>query len=210
MSVALVESAEVNRVRMTYPAGNHRSITAHGFARLLERLHADSEQAPHEYERLRRALVKFFDWRGVSPADECADEVLDRLARKLDDTTVLDVRKYVHGIARLVALERRRAPAFSSIDEIRHAPMAAAVASDDGTRLQDCFDRCLTQLPEESRQLILRYYEGERNTKISNRRRLASTLGLTENALRSRVQRLRDRLEQCVQACSSQPLSHTP
>jgi len=45
------------------------------------------------------------------------------------------------------------------------------------------------------------YYEGERTEKISNRRRLAATLVLSENALRSRVQRLRDRLEQCVQVC---------
>ena len=62
---------------------------------------------------------------------------------------------------------------------------------------------------EESRTLLLRYYEGERQAKISNRQRLASLLGVSDNALRSRVQRLRDRLEQCVQGCSAQPVGHT-
>jgi DNA-directed RNA polymerase specialized sigma24 family protein len=186
-------------------------MNMHGFARLLERLHPEPEQAAHEYERLRRGLVKFFDWRGAWPADECADEVLDRLAIKLNDTVIQDVRKYAHGIARLVALEKRRGPAFSSIDDAPQLTLVAAPpARDDGNRLHDCFDRCLAELPEESRTLILGYYEGERSVKISNRRRLASMLGLSENALRSRVQRLRDRLEQCMQACTSQPVSDIP
>jgi len=197
-------------IRMTSPIGNRRSISVDGFARLLERLHPDAEQAAHEYERLRRSLVKFFDWRGASPPDECADETLDRLAYKLEETPVQDVRKYVYGIARLVALERQRAPSFTSIDELPQVAVAGTAPSEDDNRLHDCFDRCLAELPEESRRLLLHYYEGERSAKISNRRRLASMLGVTENALRSRVQRLRDRLEECVNACSSQPVSHTP
>lgn len=187
-------------------------MSADGLARLLQRLHPDTAEAAHEYERVRRALVKFFDWRGVWPPEECADEALDRLAQKLEQVDVQDVRKYVHGIARLVALERRRGPAFSSIEDVPHVARAAVpVPDEDGGRLHDCFDRCLSALPDDSRSLILRYYEGERTAKISNRRRLATMFGLTENALRSRVQRLRDRLERCVQACSSsRPLGDTP
>lgn len=208
MSAALVEFEAFDVARMTYPAGA-RSISAEAFARLLLRLHPDSEQAAEEYERLRRTLVKFFDWRGMSPPDECADEVLDRLARKLEETIVHDLRKYVYGIARLVALERRRGPAFSPIEAVPQATLLAAPAQQDRDPLHDCFDRCLAELGDDSRTMLLRYYDGERAAKISNRRRLASMLGLTENALRSRVQRLRDRLEQCVQACTSQPASQT-
>ena len=87
--------------------------------------------------------------------------------------------------------------------------LASTPAADDRDPRQDCFDRCLAELPEDSRSLLLRYYEGEQSAKISNRRRLASLLGLTDNALRSRVQRLRDRLEQCVHGCSSQPARST-
>jgi DNA-directed RNA polymerase specialized sigma24 family protein len=198
----LVESGPFELVPMTQPAGSRGGITADGFARLLARLHTDPEHAAHEYERLRRGLVKFFDWRGVWPPDECADEVLDRFARKVAGTDVQDVSKYVYGIARLVALERRRGPQFDSIDDLPHAAATAPAQDDEPNPLQDCFDRCLAQLPEESRSLLLRYYEGERTAKISNRRRLATMLGVTDNALRSRVQRLRERLEQCVQSCS--------
>lgn len=208
--LALVESGAFEEIRMTYPVGERGSIGADSLARLLARLHPNTEQAAHEYERLRRSLVKFFDWRGVSPPDECADDVLDRLAHRLEHVDVQDIRKYVHGIARLVALERHRAPAFSSIDEIPQIAQAAPAQLDDRSRLHDCLDRCLADLPDESRSLIVRYYEGERTAKISNRRRLASVLGVTESALRNRVQRLRDRLEQCVGACSSQPVGQMP
>jgi DNA-directed RNA polymerase specialized sigma24 family protein len=196
---------------MTHSAGPRRQVDADSFARLLARLHPDSEQAAREYERLRRALVKFFDWRGIRHAEECADEVFDRLAQKLAETEVRDVSKFAYGIARLVALERQRVAAPGSIDEAAAAALLAAPAiAPDEDPLHDCFDRCLDEMPGESRSLVLRYYEGERQAKIANRRRLASALGLTENALRSRVQRLRERLEACVHSCMAQPIGRTP
>jgi DNA-directed RNA polymerase specialized sigma24 family protein len=189
---------------MARATDDKRTITAPLFSRLLARLHPDAEQAGHEYERLRRTLVKFFDWRGASSPDECADEALDRLARKLEDTTVDDVRNYACGIARLILLERRRRPAFSSLDA--HPDLAGvptAPPDDHQIRLEGCFDRCLAGMPDDGRTMLVRYYEGERQEKIANRRRLAAAFGLSDNALRSRVQRLRDRLEECVQACVS-------
>jgi DNA-directed RNA polymerase specialized sigma24 family protein len=181
-----------------------RSITEAGLARLLARLHPDVDQAGQEYERLRRALIKFFDWRGAPAPEECADEAIDRLARKLEETVVDDVRGYAHGIARLVLLERRRQPVFSSIENEPGAPgLHVAPPSEESDRVHECFELCLAGLPDDGRSLVLRYYEGERLAKISNRRQLAAALGLSDNALRSRVQRLRDRLEQCLHACIS-------
>ena len=85
-------------------------------ARLLARLGPDEDRAGREYERLRRSLIRFFDWRGAWPSDECADETIDRLARKLQDTVVEDVCGYAHGIARMVLLEWQRKPARVPID----------------------------------------------------------------------------------------------
>jgi DNA-directed RNA polymerase specialized sigma24 family protein len=181
-------------------------MTAAGLTRLLNRLDPDADRAAHQYEDLRQALLRFFDWRGGSPPDECADDVIDRLARRLEeDTDVQDVRHYALGIARLVLLERQRAPAFSPLDDVRDGSIDALTsASPEEERLQHCFDRCLAALPEEARSLVLAYYEEERGAKIANRRRLASAYALTENALRSRVQRLRDRLASCVTECTNE------
>ena len=175
-----------------------------GFARLLARLNPDPDEAGQEYQRLRTRLVRFFDWRGATQPDECADETLDRLARKLEEAEVevLDVQKYVYGIARLVHLEQRRRPAWSSIDDTPSVLVAPAPETDE-TPLQDAFERCLAELPADSRRLLLQYYDGEGRTKIENRRRLAAELGVTDNALRSRVQRLRDLLERSVLADAS-------
>jgi DNA-directed RNA polymerase specialized sigma24 family protein len=68
--------------------------------------------------------------------------------------------------------------------------------------LMACFDRCLAALPTDSRSLVLEYYVAERREKIDNRRRLAQRIGLSESALRNRVQRVRDRLERCVETCT--------
>lgn len=179
-------------------------MSADGLTRLLASLHPDSDEAAARYEQLRLTLTRFFDWRGAWPPDECADDALDRLARRLaEDTHVQDVQSYAYGIARLVLLERRRRPIAAALDDglenIAASPSPDA-AEDD---LRSCFDRCLAQLPDESRTLLLGYYEGERRAKIVNRRRLATTHGLSENALRSRVLRLRDRLERCVESCAA-------
>jgi DNA-directed RNA polymerase specialized sigma24 family protein len=191
--------------RITDRTEKTRTLTAVGLDRLLARLHPDKDVAAEEYERLRRTLVKFFDWRGVWPPDECADEAIDRLARRLEDNTAVDdVRNYAHGIARMVLLERRRAPVGASLDaDIHITAVAPAPAADEDEPIHDCLESCLAELPAESRTLILDYYQGERRLKIANRRRLADGLSLSENALRSRVQRLRDRLEGCIDGCVS-------
>jgi DNA-directed RNA polymerase specialized sigma24 family protein len=190
------------------PSHNHdtRSLTSTGLARLLARLDPDRDQAAIEYEHLRRALIKFFDWRGVWPPEECADETIDRLSRKLEQITVENVKNYAHGIARLVLLERRRGPVFSSIDA---EPIPGSVSSPETSpseqddQRQECFDECLAQVQDDGRSLLLSYYKGERQGKIANRRQLAVSLGVSESALRNRVQRLRDRIDHCVQACVS-------
>lgn len=179
-------------------------MTAAGFTRLLERLHPDPDEAAAEYEHLRHALTRFFDWRGAWPPDECADEALDRLARRLEeDTAVTNLRSYAYGIARLVLLERRRQPQMTPIDEAPELAGAAAPVASPEDRLHDCFERCLGNIDAENRSLLLRYYDFERQAKIANRRRLAAALGLSDNALRSRIQRLRDRLEQCIENCAA-------
>ncbi|MGH9308813.1 MAG: RNA polymerase sigma factor [Vicinamibacterales bacterium] len=173
-----------------------------GLARLLSRLAPGADEAASAYQRLRLTLERFFDWQGVWSPEECADETLDRLARKLEgDLEVEDVRRYALGIARLVVREWRRRPTAVPLDE-RTDVAATAPEVDEDDSLRRCFERCLDALPEESRVLVLDYYVAERRAKIDNRRRLAQSFGVSENALRSRVQRVRDRLERCVQSCA--------
>lgn len=178
-----------------------RTLGPRAFARLLRRLGDDPERGGEGYESLRRTLVRFFDWRGAHEPEVCADETLDRLARRLDeDASIVDVRGFAHGIARLVLLEqwRRTRERPAGLAEERLA--AAAPAEEEDPR-QACFDQCLAELPADGRALILEYYAAEGRQKIDGRKRLASALGLSDTALRNRAQRLRDRLERCIRRC---------
>lgn len=171
---------------------------------LLVRLDPDPTRAGEKYEHLRRALVKIFDWRGVAAPDACADVTIDRVARKLDVGAVIDdVTAFAYGVARLVALEQSRRP------ETRHVSLDEAIGiegvppdpSEDDERLP-CLERCLGELDTDARALILSYYVHARHDRIRARAALASRMGLTQNALRSRAQRIRDRLERCTNACA--------
>ena len=67
-----------------------RAITPEAFARLLQRLDPDADRAAAEYEKLRLALEKFFDWRGSRSPDEGADETIDRLVARLGGEGVVE------------------------------------------------------------------------------------------------------------------------
>jgi len=182
-------------------------LTAEAFAKLLSGFDPNPERAGAQYESVRAALVKFFDWQGAPFPEDLADETLNRVARKLDEGQELrDPATYCHGVARLVLLESRKRADHrrAELDEaaaVAAQPESKGPAEDDPRR--SCFDHCLRELPIESRQLVLRYYQDDKRQKIDGRLALATQLGLSLNALRSRVQRIRDRLEQCVKRCAA-------
>jgi len=184
-------------------------LTGEAFNRFLSRLDTDTERAGEKYEIIRRKLLKYFDWRGAHFPEECADETINRVIRKLEsEEAILDIPTYCYGIARFVFLEtlKKSDNRQVSLDELNTDP-ASQPAEDEPNAQQECFEHCLNELPVESRQLILQYYEDERRDKINNRQAMANSLGIPLNALRSRVQRIRDKLEQCVKNCLVKPLS---
>ena len=180
------------------------TLTEEAFAKFLAKLDPDKERAGERYETLRLTLVKFFDWRGAHFPEECADETLNRVARKIESgEDVRDIATYCHGVARMIFLESTRHPENMrvSLDALPSIGIAHS-ASEEINPQRDCFEQCLASLPEESRQLILEYYESEKRGKIDNRRSMAAKLGIPLNALRSRAQRVRAKLEQCVSQCT--------
>jgi RNA polymerase sigma factor (sigma-70 family) len=179
------------------------TLSAEALAGFLACLDPDSDRAGEKYESLRLTLMKFFDWRGAHFPEECADETINRVIRKIDEgQTVRDIPTYCHGVARLVLLEKLKGPESRRAD-FEELPPIALVAPEPAERdeKQDCFEQCLKQLPVESRQLIMQYYGDEKREKINRRLAIAERLGIPLNALRSRAQRIRNRLEECVNGC---------
>ncbi|HWS88703.1 MAG TPA: hypothetical protein VN282_17145 [Pyrinomonadaceae bacterium] len=179
-------------------------MTQDAFDRLLACLDADREEAGRKYVRLRAKIVKFFEWRGAAFPDREADVTLNRVARRIwEGQEVPNLGAYCYGVARLVLAEALRAHQ----KEQQALGQAAAVAQPpaDADPCEEarraCLDRCLQALPEESRDLIISYYEDEKGERIERRKRLASRLGIPLNALRIRAHRIRAGLEACVREC---------
>lgn len=178
-------------------------LTQAAFDRLLAAFSSNREEAGEKYLLLRNNLVNFFEVRGISRAEEAADEVLNRLARKLEGGENLEnPRTYALGIARMVALEFRRIPEQTADEEL---PEVETSSFDNETEETEgklkCLEKCLHELTSENRQIIVGYYQGEKREKIENRQKLADNLGIPQTALRNRAVRLRDKLEGCITNC---------
>jgi len=177
-------------------------LTPKAFDRFLSLLDLDRDRAGESYETLRRNLVQLFIWRGCRDPESHADETINRVIRKIDEgEEVRDIISYAHGVARRLLLEifKKQEREQIGIDEL--PPLVAQPAEQDDETGVLCLRRCLNRLPEESRQLIVMYYQGEKSAKIENRKRLAEGLRVTLGALRYRAFDLRQRLQGCIERC---------
>lgn len=186
------------------PVGDARALSAHALAVLVARLGAAASTEAHgaaEYESLRQALQQFFTWRGAHDAAACADETLDRVATRLAAGAEVErIRPFALGVARLVLQEEYRRVAAQPADLADREPPAPVATPHVDTRA-GCLDRCLAELPAADRELVLQYYAHEHRARIDGRVALARGLGVTAETLRTRVQRIRNRLEACVRGC---------
>ncbi len=196
-----------------------RGLSHHGLEALLDRLAPDREQAAERYRMIHRRLTHLYEWRGCPSPEELADEVLDRVASKLEaGVEIHSPERYVARVASLVFREivRREQRRRAALDEERRAHPPAhdgeEEEEEDGVRWR-CFQLCMNRLGPEERSRLLRYYEGDKGTKIANRRRLAEELEVAAGTLRIRMLRLRTRLEKCIHGCvahSGKVTDHTP
>jgi DNA-directed RNA polymerase specialized sigma24 family protein len=180
-------------------------VTRDAFDKLLAFLDPDPERAGESYERYRRKLVRFFEWERCECPEDNADEAINRVAKRIGDgEAIQDLNRYIFGVAHLILLEdlkvRKRKQAMrEELERLHRSPVRSEDHSAAG-----CLRSCLEAIAPESRNLILRYYEGEQQRRIRNRAELARELGIPLNALRNRALRLRARLETCIARCVSE------
>ena len=165
---------------------------------LLAALHPDRHSASEEYERLRGRLVRFFEWQGAFDSEQLADTSLDRLAMKLHrGEQILDLRNYLHGIARMVLREWRNQRQRREMLMDRAARgLSEAAPEAESEELYQALEQTLAELPAAQRALMLRYYSaGSHAEQVALRLRMADEIGISPNALRNRMLRLRVELE---------------
>lgn len=178
------------------------TLTQEALGRLLERLGTDPETAGTEYLALRARLVDWFDWRGAHRPEVAADQTLDVAARRLaEEEPIQQIWPYVYGIARNVLLEQLRRDDREQKASAGAARELVALPDPRDEERSACLVRCLAELPEDAHALIVAYYEGEGRSHLESRRHLATRLGISYNALKTRAHRLRVRVEACLRDC---------
>lgn len=182
------------------------ALTQEDFDTLLAWLGPDREQAGYKYEDIRHSLIKFFSWRGCHEAEDMADEAINRVTQRLPELVATyrgNPALYFHGVARKMLLEHGRrgheTEALPPTGEIKDTKSDATPI--DLEREYECLERCLQQLSAEDRELILLYYQEEKQAKIDIRRNLAERLDIETNNLRVRVHRIRKTLHKCIKNC---------
>ena len=176
-------------------------LTQEGFDQLLVWLNPDREEAGKRYEDIRRRLIKIFTCRGCPIPEELADETINRVTRKVPEILnnyVGDPCLYFYGVAKYVFHEYVRKKPIVDPPPVSDPP-------ENEEQSMACMEGCLQGLMPKSRELILNYYQEERQAKIVQRKRLAEQLGMGPNALRIQACRIRGSLYQCVQECLDKP-----
>lgn len=178
----------------------NREINPEAFEKMLFWLNEDREVAGRNYEAIRIRLIKILNYRGCFDSEELADQVFDRVARKVDEVAPNyqgDPAFYFLNVANKIYLEYLRKP--KSVELPADIPV-----SDDEEGFHphyDCLKECLKTLSGDKRKLILSYYEEEKTAKINSRKQLAENIGIDLKQLHSRAFRLRTRLQNCVLEC---------
>jgi RNA polymerase sigma factor (sigma-70 family) len=187
------------------------ALTAEAFEKLLNFLNPDATHKGQSYERVRQKLIKYFECRGCLFSEDLADETINRVARRIEEgkeILVSDPIFYFYGVARNVIREYWNSPergASSTERLIEFAHPLDCRQSDEAEAQEQkmnievrALEQCLEMISPENREIIIRYFQGEKGSRIRNRKHLADELGIPPNALRIRIHRIREKLELMV------------
>jgi RNA polymerase sigma factor (sigma-70 family) len=196
----IAETREKNE-KVVHATRQKWSLTQTAFDSLLTCLDSDRDIAADRYLRMRRDLVRLFEWRGCSTPDDYADETINRCARKIQQgEEIRDVATYSIGVARMLLREmcRDRFRQARSLDETPE-PRAWPEMHSDLEHRVEALRLSLQELSHGDRFLILNYYKGDKSDKIKTRKMLSELLGIGASTLRMRAMRIREKLQLCTQ-----------
>lgn len=182
-----------------------REPTQEDLDKLLAWLDLDIDEAAGKYETARNGLIRFFLFRECIESEMLADEVINRVAVRIDKVIekYSEPAKCFYGFAGNVY--REYLP-----DQLRKVDTNSSVLPDspdeeeERKRLEledECLRQCMGALTTADDDLFRRYFQELTPAKIGIRKKLATELKLTNNALAIRVGRIRKRLRACMNEC---------
>ena len=178
-------------------------LNQEAFDELLAWLNPDRERAGRKYEDIRERLIRIFAHRGCLSAEDLADTTINKVARKVNHLKtyyVGDPTLYFCGVARNVYRDYLDLPP----ELPAKTEVLAAAPAEDPEELESedkCVESCLDSMGPKDRELLLEYYRDEGGAKIEHHKEMAHRRGISVNALRILVCRLRATFKKCMQNC---------
>lgn len=176
-----------------------QGLTHLGFERLLALFGIGDAVRNERYSRLRRNLIHFFSKSHCPFPEDLADEVIERVARRLEEGIQVRAEAlqfYCGGVARILYREFLR-DRHAQADRASRLAVAlgewAEPAGEWRERQLACLDDCLALLTAGERLLLLAYYQG--NDLAEERQKICRERSVSPNSLRLRTHRLRRRVE---------------
>jgi RNA polymerase sigma factor (sigma-70 family) len=197
------------------PDDEAKQKEARGWQLLLGLFDADPDRAGEKFVRLSIRLEKLIESNPVYDPHSVFDRMIKRVCIRLDEGLVIrNIFGYLTNAARNASRESVRVtPRSEEPDDIetdQHSlPNQEQVIINREEELEEvkrkalkkrCLDECLGQLRPEQRLIIKRYYLPERD-KETERKKLAEFMGITRDALKTRVSRIKDVLRKCIEPC---------
>src|SRR6202165_5793872 len=142
------------------------------FDDLLNWLDPDRERAGQLYEEIRSELIKIFGWSRCLDPEGMADETFHRVARK-----IFELRKtyegkpklFFFGVANNMIKEYQKTiPMRVSIEDVDPPTTSAEKidSEEESDRMIECLQKCLKRVRRNKRELLVTYYEKEKQAKI--------------------------------------------
>jgi len=172
------------------------------FELLLSWLASDRDKAGEKYEQIRRNLLDYFRRREVSDPLSLTDEVMIRVARKVNQVAtgfVGDPSAYFLAVARRVLAEWWRRPVETEIPEDIHVFHDSETGERRELMLQS-LEQCWARLPPREQRILYRYCIETPPLKIAKSRELlAREINVSLNSLRVMTHRLKRKLKCCIE-----------
>jgi len=192
------------------------------FEKLLFALDADHEVAAKKYIEMQNRLMMKFEQRRCRDPYVLAVETLKRVEKALGEGMIIEknIYAFIHHVGNYVLKEYWKRPE-SRIHEVEIGE--GIELSDDRGRLNawelneehitlemriECLERCLSELPPETRALFLEYHDKSGRLKKDSHEKLAASLGLNLNALRQRLHRIKKELQDNIAVCVQSRMRH--
>lgn len=179
-----------------------RDPTPEEFEKFLLWLGSVGAPSDSRFIFIQTRLIQIFASRGCCDAESLADEVINRVAVRIDTV----VQKYPDPFRCCLGFvdnvhheylrdERKKASA-------REPPKPRP--ADELEREDECLQQCMGDLEKDEQHVFVQYFGGEKQTRKDARRKLREDRRLTANALRIQAHRLRKRLHDCMRECLGQ------